>query len=86
MANKHESKIFPNFLLGIVLVSTGVLLIIYDIKSRLPEFNKYIIGFGIVLLINAGLYFWGSAFIHKVKSDLIKRQRSHKEKETVNEF
>ena len=84
--NKHENKVFPNILMGIFLVSVGTLLIIYDIKSQLPELNKYLIGAGIVIMINAGLYFWGLAFVHKIKSDLIKRQKSSREKETAQEF
>ena len=73
-------------LMGFFLVSVGTLLIIYDIKSQLPELNKYLIGAAIVIMINAGLYFWGSAFVHKIKSDLIKRQKNHKEKEAAQEF
>ena len=84
--NKHENKVFPNMLMGFFLVSVGTVLIIYDIKSQLPELNKYLIGAGIVIMINLGLYFWGTAFVHKIKSDLIKRQKNNKEKEVASEF
>ena len=86
MSNKHQRKIIPNFLIGVILVSTGVLLIIYDIKSRLPQLNKDMIVAGIVIIINTGLYFWGSAFVHKVKSDLIRKQRHRSDKESIQEF
>ena len=84
--NKHENKVFPNMLMGIFFVSVGILLIIYDIKSKIPELNKYLIGAAIVIMINIGLYLWGVAFVHKIKSDLIKRQRSTREKESVQEL
>ena len=83
--NKHENKVFPNMLMGFSFVSVGTLLIIYDIKSKLPELNKYLIGAAIVIMINVGLYFWGTAFVHKIKSDLIKRQKNSREKETAQE-
>ena len=81
--NKHENKVFPNILMGISMISVSLIFIIYDIKSKLPEINKYLIGAAIIIMINAGLYFWGLAFVHKVKSDLIKRQKNQREKETV---
>ena len=86
MPNKHERKIIPNFLIGIVLVSAGILLIIYYVQSQLKQINKDLIIAGIVVLINAGLYFWGSAFVHKIKSDLIRRQKRQEHKEVVDEF
>ena len=86
MPNKHERKIIPNFLIGIVLVSAGILLIIYDVQSQRKQINKDLIIAGIVVLINAGLYFWGSAFVHKIKSDLIRRQKRRENKEVIEEF
>jgi hypothetical protein len=85
--NKHGNKVLPNIIMGIFLISVGTILIVYDVKSQLPESNKYLIGAGIVIMINAGLYFWGLAFVHKIKSDLIKRQRSSsRERESVQEL
>ena len=84
--NKHENKVLPNFIIGITFVSAGILLIIYDVKSRLPELNRELIAACIVVLINVGLYFWGNAFVHKIKSDLIKRQKNQREKEAAQEF
>ena len=72
--------------MGIFLVSVGTLLIIYHLKSQIPELNKYLIGVVIVIMINAGLYFWGVGFVHKIKSDLIKRQKSSREREQVQEI
>ena len=86
MPNKHERKIIPNFLIGIGLVTAGILLIIYDVKSQLKQINKDLIIAGIVVLINGGLYFWGSAFVHKVKSDLIHRQKRRENKGVVEEL
>jgi hypothetical protein len=88
MPNKHEGKILPNFLLGILLVSAGLLAIVYEIKARLPQLDKDFISILTVIVINTGLYFWGSAFVHKMKSDLIRkqRQRLEREKEKVTEL
>ena len=86
MPNKHQSKILPNFLFGILLVSAGILLIVTDIKSQLPQVRKDLISAAIIVLINVGLYFWGSAFVHKVKSDLIRKQRSREHKQSIEEL
>ena len=86
MSNKHTKKIIPNFLIGIILVTAGIFLIFYVTNSDRPKTDKDLIVAGIALLINAGLFFWGSAFVHKVKSDLIRRQKNHHEKESVQEL
>ena len=85
MANKHQQMIIPNFLIGIVLVTTGIFLVFYAIRSDLPKTDRDLMIAGIALLINGGLFFWGSAFVHKVKSDLIRKQKKREHQSDTEE-
>ena len=85
MPNKHQKKIIPNFLIGIALVTTGIFLIFYAVKSDLPKTDKDLLVAGIAVLINGGLFFWGSAFVHKVKSDLIHRQKHREQNDSTQD-
>lgn len=60
--------------LGFLLIATGIASIIYPIYNR-PRQEWMIWGGSSIVIIITGLVFLGSAYIHKVKSDLIKRGR-----------
>lgn len=75
MTNKHEKKFVINMLIGFILTTGGISAIIY---SSFTDEHKldWMFWAGIsAVAINAGLLFLGSALIHKVKADLIRRQK-----------
>ena len=75
--NRHRQKYILRLLAGLGLVSGGVLVILYT--TRLDKGDgrtEWMIWAAAALsLINSGLYILGSAFVHKVKSDLIRKQK-----------
>jgi hypothetical protein len=85
MTNRHRQKYLVRLLAGLGIVSGGILVIIYTsfIKSREQEW--YIWGAAAIALINSGLFILGSAFVHKVKADLIRKQKQ-KEQSKKYEF
>jgi len=75
MSNSHEKKFVINILIGLVFTTLGVSSIIYACFTKENQ-NDWIFWATIpVILINTGLLFIGSAVVHKVKADLIRRQR-----------
>jgi membrane protease YdiL (CAAX protease family) len=75
MANRHFKKWIWQFPLGLLLVSAGITVIVYSIQHRPGEEWKIWTAIAIVIL-DVGLAFLGSSLIHKIKSDLIRRERS----------
>jgi hypothetical protein len=75
VTNKHRQKYLVSLLSGLGLVSGGVLVIIYAsfLKDRKDEW--YIWGAVAIMLVNSGLFLLGNAFVHKVKADLIRKQK-----------
>jgi hypothetical protein len=77
MTNRHRQKYILRLLVGLGLVSGGILVLIYtsflDSKERQQEW--FIWASAAILLINGGLLFLGSSVVHKVKSDLIRKQK-----------
>jgi len=60
--------------LGFLMVAAGLATIIYSIHDR-PRREWIMWGSGAIVIFIVGFIFLGSAYIHKVKSDLIKRGR-----------
>jgi uncharacterized membrane protein HdeD (DUF308 family) len=75
MSNKHEKKFIIHMLIGFLFTTTGISSIIYFAHINEHKINWYLWAAIPVVAINAGLLFLGSAIIHKVKADLIRRQR-----------
>jgi uncharacterized membrane protein HdeD (DUF308 family) len=82
MSNTHQEKYITKLLFGFAFTTAGILLILYAAFERTREEDWYFWGIVASILINAGLYFLLSAFVHKVKSDLIKRQKSREQQKT----
>ena len=85
MTNRHRQKFIIRLLVGLGLISGGILVILYI--SRLNEVQEewYIWAAVAIALINSGLFLLGSAFVHKVKSDLIRKQKQ-KDQQKKYEF
>lgn len=79
MSKKHEKKYFINILIGFVLVTIGIFTIIYLIFANERKFDWISWAIVLTLIINTGLLFLGRGLVHKVKADLIRRQK-HKAK------
>ena len=72
---KHQEKYISKLLLGLVFVTTGIFLLVYVFKTTSLHEDWFLWGVGIAIVINAGLIFIGNAFVHKIKADLIRRQK-----------
>jgi uncharacterized membrane protein YfcA len=75
MTNKHEKKFIINMLIGFILTTSGISAIIYSAFTDEHEMDWIFWAAISAVAINAGLLFLGSALIHKVKADLIRRQK-----------
>lgn len=85
MTNKHREKYISRLFAGFILISGGILVLLYTsfLKDRQEEW--YFWAAATIILLNTGLFLLGSAFVHKVKSDLIRRQKQ-KEQHKKYEF
>ena len=75
MSNTHQDRYITKLLLGFTFITAGILLILYAAFERTREEDWYFWGIIASVTFNIGLYLFMSAFVHKVKSDLIKRQK-----------
>ena len=71
--------------LGFLLVSGGILVIMYAANKRASD-EWLIWGIIAVTILNAGLGLLGNAYVHKVKSDLIRKQRTKVQQPSEEEF
>ena len=72
-------------LLGFAFITGGIMLILYAAFERTHQEDWYFWGIVASVLINGGLYSLLNAFVHKVKSDLIKRQKLREQQKTFTE-
>jgi phosphotransferase system glucose/maltose/N-acetylglucosamine-specific IIC component len=82
MSNTHQEKFITKLLTGFAFVTGAIMVILYASFERTHDEDWYFWGIVASLLINAGLYFLLTAFIHKVKSDFIKRQKQREQQKT----
>ena len=83
MSKKHQKKYFINILIGFALTTTGIFTIIYLLFSNQRKFDWIFWAVVATILINTGLLFLGSAAVHKVKADLIRRQKNKAKTEAM---
>ena len=75
MSNKHEKKFVINMLIGLIFTTAGISSIIYAVFTKENQHDWIFWAMIPVITINVGLLFMGSSIIHKVKADLIRRQK-----------
>jgi len=75
MPNKHYQKWILQMPVGFLLVGAGIIVIMYSANKRASD-EWFIWGLISATIIMAGLGILGNAYIHKIKSDLIKKQRT----------
>jgi hypothetical protein len=83
MANKHYQKWVIQMPAGFLLTTGGIVIIMYAANKRASE-EWLIWAIIAVTIINAGLAILGNAYVHKVKSDFMRRSRS-KKKDAIDE-
>ena len=78
----HSDKYLTKLLFGFAAVIACVFVIIFACFERTKEDEWY--GWGLVAstLLCTGLYLLLSAFVHKVKSDFSRRQKSKEQQRT----
>ena len=75
MSNKHEKKFIIYLQLGLILTTAGIGIIIYSAFTAEHKMGWIFWAILSAIVINGGLIFLGSSMIHKVKADLIRRQK-----------
>ena len=85
MPNKHYQKWLLQMPLGFLLVGAGIIVIMYSANKRASD-EWLLWGIVSVTIITAGLGTLGNAYIHKVKSDLMRKQRSKEYHSSADEF
>ena len=82
MSNSHREKFVTNLLIGFSFVTGGVFAILYAAFERTQQEDWYFWGIVASILINVGLFFLISAFVHKIKSDFARRQKHREQQKT----
>jgi uncharacterized membrane protein HdeD (DUF308 family) len=82
MSSTHKEKFLSKMLIGFALTSVGIFSILFAAFERSRKDDWFLWGFVASVFINTGLYLLVSAFVHKVKSDLIKRQKQREQQKT----
>lgn len=72
----HEDKYISKLLFGFGAIIAGVMSIMYACFERTRQDDWYFWGIVASLLFCAGVYLMCSAFTHKIKSDLIRKQKT----------
>lgn len=75
MSNNHQERYISKLLFGFSLTTGGILVILYAAFERTRQEDWYFWGVVASILINSGFFMLLSAFVHKMKSDLINRQK-----------
>ena len=84
MPDKHYQKWLLQMPVGFLLVGAGIIVIMYSANKRASD-EWLIWGLVSAMIIMAGLGILGNAYIHKIKSDLIKKQRTREHQSPFEE-
>jgi hypothetical protein len=81
MAN-HEEKYISKLLIGFGCIIASVMVILYACFERVKYDDWYFWGVLASLLLCGGVYSMLSAFVHKIKSDMIRKQKVRSQQRT----
>lgn len=85
-STSHHERFVSKLLVGFALVIASIFFTLYcTIERTRQEINWYFIGIISAGLMCTGLYFLLDAFVHKVKSDFIRRQKVRDQQRTRNQ-
>lgn len=76
MANNHAEKFIGKLLIGFSFLIADIFFIFYLLFERPEIHDWYVWAIIAAVVFCTGLYLTCSAFVHKMKNDLIRRQRS----------
>lgn len=79
MANHHYEKWILKMPIGFLLISGGIYFMYYSLTHLATKENTEILGLISALSVGVGCLFISSATIHKMKSDLIKKQKARQQ-------
>ena len=81
-SNNHREKYTTKLLLGFVSVTAGVFAIMYAcfVKAHINDWYFWAIIASVLICL--GLYLLMSAVVHRIKADLIRRQRMKEQHRT----
>lgn len=82
MSNSHQEKFITKLLMGIAFVTVGIFIILFAAFEKGQKQDWYFWGILSSIAVNTGIILVGSAYVHKMKSDLIKRQRQREQQKT----
>ncbi|HUR66308.1 MAG TPA: hypothetical protein VMZ03_08135 [Chitinophagaceae bacterium] len=77
--SNHEDKYISKLLLGCGAVIGGIMTVMYACFERIKFDDWYFWGIVASVLVCVGVYLISSAFVHKIKSDLIRKQKMRKQ-------
>lgn len=70
---------------GFILSTAGIMIIMYAANKRSPD-EWLVWGIAASAILTVSLLILGNAYVHKVKSDLIKKQRARATQSEEEEF
>ena len=82
MPNNHSNKYFSKMLLGISLVTAGIFLSMFIVTNITFREDWFFWAFAVAILVNAGLLFLCNSIVHKIKADLIRKQKHLEQRKT----
>jgi uncharacterized membrane protein HdeD (DUF308 family) len=82
MSNSHQEKFITKLLIGVACMTAGVFVILYAAFERAQKEDWYFWGIIASLGLIAGVILVCSGFVHKMKSDLIRRQKQRETQKT----
>ncbi len=82
MSNTHQEKYITKLLIGFSAVIAGIFSILYACFEKSQVSDWYFWGIIASVLICTGLFFLLTAIVHKIKADLIKRQKVREQQKT----
>ena len=89
MSNSHQEKFVTKLLIGVSFILGSVFLLFYTIFDRsekaIKEEDWYWWAFGFAGLLTTGVILICSGFVHKVKSDLIRRQQQRSQQSAIEQ-
>ena len=83
MPAAHQEKFITKLIVGIPLITAGIFVILYASFEKGQKTDWYFWGILAAITTNAGIVLVGSAFVHKIKSDLIKKQKKREQQKGV---
>jgi multisubunit Na+/H+ antiporter MnhC subunit len=82
MSNGHGEKYISKLLFGFGFITAAVLLFYFVVFNLPVKEDWYFWGIATAILFNIGLFLLISAAVHKMKNDMIRRQKSRETQKT----